>query len=46
MIHEFNEWMFKIKNIHYADDNLMAKAFERLERNKVMEIVKPPTHKN
>ena len=32
MAHEFNEWMLKIKNIYYADDNLMAKAFETIEK--------------
>jgi len=26
----FHDWMLKIKNIHYANDNLMAKAINRL----------------
>lgn len=30
---EFNEWMASIKNIYYADNNLMSKAFEKLEEN-------------
>ena len=33
MIQEFNEWMAKIGNIHYANDNLMAKAFNRIEEH-------------
>ena len=28
MTHEFNEWI----NIYYTDDNLMAKAFETIEK--------------
>lgn len=32
MVHKFNEWMLKIKNIHYSDDNLMAKAFKVIEQ--------------
>jgi hypothetical protein len=31
MTHEFNEWMAKIGNVHYADDNLMAKAFKIID---------------
>lgn len=26
----FNEWMLKIKNIHYADNDKMTKAYERV----------------
>lgn len=33
MAHEFNEWMLKIKNIYYADDNSMARAFNIIEQN-------------
>tara|TARA_R100000541_G_scaffold1239_2_gene5709 strand:+ start:2490 stop:2600 length:111 start_codon:yes stop_codon:yes gene_type:complete len=32
MNQEFNEWMAKIGNIYYADDNLMAKAFRNIEK--------------
>tara|TARA_R100000935_G_C2832983_1_gene166290 strand:+ start:1234 stop:1344 length:111 start_codon:yes stop_codon:yes gene_type:complete len=32
MVNNFNEWMFKIGNIYYANDELMAKAFEQIER--------------
>ena len=28
---DFNEWMASIKNIYYADNNLMSQAFEKLE---------------
>ena len=28
----FNEWMASIGNIHYANDNLMAKAFEKIDQ--------------
>lgn len=31
MTQEFNKWMAKIGNIHYANDNLMAKAFKIIE---------------
>jgi hypothetical protein len=31
MTQKFNEWMAKIGNIHYANDNLMAKAFKIIE---------------
>tara|TARA_R110002012_G_scaffold7636_3_gene35569 strand:+ start:2167 stop:2277 length:111 start_codon:yes stop_codon:yes gene_type:complete len=27
---DFNEWMANIGNIYYANDNLMAKAFEKI----------------
>ena len=30
---EFNEWMASIGNIHYTDDNRMAKAFKIIEDN-------------
>ena len=33
MTQEFNEWMARIGNIHYADDNLMAKAFKIIDEN-------------
>lgn len=26
----FNEWMLKIKNVHYADNKQMTKAYERV----------------
>jgi len=32
MRRDFNEWMAKIGNIHYANDNLMAKAFEKIDQ--------------
>jgi len=28
----FNEWMASIGNIYYANDNLMAKAFEKIDQ--------------
>lgn len=28
----FNEWMLKIKNVHYANDKEMALAFEKIEK--------------
>lgn len=28
---KFNEWMLKIKSIHYADNNAMLKAYEKIE---------------
>lgn len=31
MNQEFNEWMAKIGNIYYADDNSMARAFKTIE---------------
>jgi len=31
MKNDFNNWMFKIGNIYYANDNLMAKAFEQID---------------
>jgi len=31
MTQEFNEWMAKIGNIYYADDNRMAKAFKIID---------------
>jgi hypothetical protein len=33
MTQEFNEWMAKIGNIHYANDNSMARAFNIIEQN-------------
>jgi hypothetical protein len=30
---DFNEWMASIKNIYYADNNLMSQAFEKIEDN-------------
>ena len=30
---EFNEWMACIGNIYYANNALMEKAFEKLEKN-------------
>tara|TARA_R110000803_G_scaffold139627_1_gene206274 strand:+ start:173 stop:283 length:111 start_codon:yes stop_codon:yes gene_type:complete len=33
MKEEFNKWMFKIGNIYYYDNNLMAEAFEKIEDN-------------
>jgi len=32
MRQNFNEWMAKIGNINYANDNLMAKAFEKIDQ--------------
>ena len=32
MKEQFNEWMASIGNIHYADDNKMAKAFEIIDQ--------------
>ena len=29
----FNDWMASIKNIYYADNNLMSQAFEKLNNN-------------
>jgi len=28
---DFNKWMAKIGNIHYTDDNRMAKAFKIID---------------
>jgi hypothetical protein len=28
---DFNEWMASIGNIYYANDNLMSRAFEKIE---------------
>jgi len=33
MSKEFNEWMAYIGNIYYAQNELMEKAFEKLEKN-------------
>ena len=33
MTKEFNEWMAKIGNIYYANDNSMARAFNIIEQN-------------
>jgi len=30
---EFNEWMASIGNIHYTNDNMMARAFQIIENN-------------
>lgn len=32
MTKEFNEWMASIGNIYYANDNLMAQAFEKIDQ--------------
>jgi len=32
MRQNFNEWMAPIGNIYYANDNLMAKAFEKIDQ--------------
>jgi hypothetical protein len=32
MRQNFNEWMASIGNIYYANDNLMAKAFEKIDQ--------------
>jgi hypothetical protein len=32
MSKDFNEWMASIGNIYYANDNLMAKAFEKIDQ--------------
>ena len=29
---DFNEWMANIGNIYYANDNLMAEAFEKIDQ--------------
>ena len=29
---DFNEWMASICNIYYANDNLMAQAFEKIDQ--------------
>jgi len=29
---DFNEWMASIGNIYYANDNLMAQAFEKINQ--------------
>lgn len=29
---DFNEWMASIGNIYYANDNLMAEAFEKIDK--------------
>jgi hypothetical protein len=28
---DFNEWMASIGNIYYANDNLMSRAFEKID---------------
>ncbi len=33
MTQEFNEWMAKIGNIYYSNDNLMARAFRTIEEH-------------
>ena len=33
MKQDFNEWMANIKNIHYADNEQMLNAFEKIETN-------------
>ena len=30
---DFNKWMAKMGNIHYPDDNMMARAFQIIEDN-------------
>ena len=30
---DFNEWMANMGNIHYTDDERMARAFEIIEQN-------------
>lgn len=32
MSKDFNEWMASIGNIYYANDKLMAKAFEKIDQ--------------
>lgn len=32
-INDFNNWMLKIKNIHYSDNEQMYNAYQRLEDN-------------
>ena len=32
MRQNFNDWMASIGNIYYANDNLMAKAFEKIDQ--------------
>tara|TARA_R110002020_G_scaffold22516_1_gene76096 strand:- start:1187 stop:1297 length:111 start_codon:yes stop_codon:yes gene_type:complete len=32
MVKEFNKWMASIGNIYYANDNLMAEAFEKIDK--------------
>ena len=29
---DFNEWMASIGNIYYANDNIMAQAFEKIDQ--------------
>ena len=29
---DFNEWMASIGNIYYANDNLMSRAFEKIDQ--------------
>jgi|TARA_R100000935_G_C2815820_1_gene157261 hypothetical protein len=31
--HDFNKWMANMGNIHYSDDDKMAKAFKIIEDN-------------
>ena len=31
-VEKFNEWMLKIRNIYYTDNNQMTKAYEQLRR--------------
>lgn len=31
-IEKFNEWMLKIRNIYYSDNNQMTRAYEQLRR--------------
>ena len=33
-VNKFYEWMLKIKSIHLADNNKMAKAFKKFSENK------------
>ena len=33
MIKEFNEWMASIGNIYYANNELMEKAFDKIEQH-------------
>ena len=33
MIKEFNEWMASIGNVYYANNELMERAFDKIEEN-------------
>lgn len=39
MLENFNNWMlYTVQSIHYADNNAMNNAFEKLEQERINEI--------